>query len=81
MDTTFKDTAGKEAKLEKKGREKYDRGSNPEGWIRSGKHSCEKGMGGRKDEHFKRAESDTNPDNSQFYKWLPSVVSGWPRLT
>ena len=29
MDTTFKDTAGKEAKLEKKGREKYNRGSNP----------------------------------------------------
>ena len=50
MDTTFKDTAGKESKLEKKGREKYDRGSNPEGWIRSGKHSCQKGMGGRKDE-------------------------------
>ena len=25
-------------------------------------------MGGRKDEHFKRADSDTNPDNSQFYK-------------
>ena len=50
VDTTFEDTAGEEAKLEKKGREKYDRGSNPEGWIRSGKHSCEKGMGGRKDE-------------------------------
>ena len=40
VDTTFEDTAGEEANLEKKGCEKYDRGSNPKGWIRSGKHTC-----------------------------------------
>ena len=40
VDTTFEDTAGEEANLEKKGCEKYDRGSNLKGWIRSGKHTC-----------------------------------------
>ena len=41
VDTTFEVTTGEAANLEKKGCENYDRGSNPEGWIRSGKHTCE----------------------------------------
>ena len=49
--------------------------ANLEEWIRSGKQTGEKGMGGRNTEHVKRAESDTNPDDSRFYNWWPSIKS------
>lgn len=44
-------------------------------WIRSGSADGEKGMGGRNDTHRKRAENDTNHDNSRFYNLWPSTKS------
>ena len=44
-------------------------------WIRSGSAAGVGGFGQRLDQHTKRAESNSNPDNSQFYDNYPSKKS------
>lgn len=44
-------------------------------WVRSGSAAGVGGFGQRLSQHKKRAEADTNPDNSQFYDNYPSVES------
>lgn len=44
-------------------------------WVRSGSAAGAGGFGQRLEQHIKRAELDTNPDNSQFYDNYPSVKS------
>ena len=44
-------------------------------WIRSGSAAGAGGFGQRLDQHTKRAESNSNPDNSQFYDNYPSMKS------
>ena len=51
----------------------YD--TNKSIWVRSGSAAGVGGFGQRLEQHKKRAESDTNPDNSQFYDNYPSSAS------
>jgi len=49
--------------------------TNKEVFIRSGSAMGDGGFGGRLKQHFNRAKSDRNIDNSRFYQWYPDSES------